>query len=89
MFLCSGLESVTLAKCVMKVDPMSKDSNYFEIKLTQPPEDGDGIGVLLKTDQMPYRPGREFGSIGYQDGGLYNQCPTELCTATCKEGDII
>lgn len=71
---------------------MSEDCNYFEITLTQPPEDGDGIGVMLKTDQMPYRPGWEFGSIGYhaEDGGLYNQCSTtEIYTATCKKGDTM
>ena len=89
---CSGLESDSRTQCIMADEPLSEGTNNFEIKLIYPPEDGDGIGILLKTDQMPYRPGWDFGSIGYhaKDGGLYNQCPTtELCTATCKEGDTM
>ena len=73
-------------------DPMSEGCNYFKIELTKPPEEGDGIGVLLKTDQMPYKPGWQCGSIGYHAkyGGLYNQCPiTEIYTATCKGGDTM
>ena len=76
----------------MMVDPMSEGCNYFEIELTQPPEDGDGIGLLLKTDRIPYKPGWQCGSIGYhaKDGGLYNQFPTtEIYTATCKKGDTM
>ena len=89
---CSGLESDPWTQCIMADEPLCKVNNYFEINLIYPPEDGDGIGILLKTDQMPYRPGWDFGSIGYhaKDGGLYNQCQTtELCTATCKEGDTM
>ena len=76
----------------MMVDPMSEGCNYFEIKLPQPPKDGEGIGVLLKTDRVPYKPGWQCGSIGYhaKDGGLYNQFPTtEIYTATCKRGDTM
>lgn len=76
--------------CTMKDEPLSKDNNYFEIELIQDPEDGDGIGIVLKTDQLPHKPGWQNGSIGYhaQNGGLYNQYPTtEIYSATCKKGD--
>lgn len=74
-------------------EAMSEYSNYFEVMLKEPADDGViGIGLGPSKYRMSVMPGWKDGSIGYHsdDGGLYCQkARAEIHSATYKKGDVM
>lgn len=74
-------------------EALSEDSNYFEIILREPADDGIiGIGVGPSKYRMSVMPGWKDGSIGYHadDGGLYlHQTHAEIHSVTYEKDDVM